>query len=266
MICNKCGNEVPDFAVFCTNCGNRIEKTEPVVEEPVPVYEPPTPIYEHTPQTKQPEIPKAEPKGGFGAYLKRNLVLLIVAAVLLTFTVCLGIFALMKNAEIKDIEEYNREIIGQLTTAEEQNTALTEENQQLQSQKESVEEELNLIKEQYAEAMGTGMLYEDLYFNLTDGISVNNIGMASEQFYLSDGVIVLDPGDVEEIQLYTKNDGEGTISYTVSGTCAYMAFTENSWEEQTTLRITAKEERGVSVFSISSTHEAEPVRLVVVVR
>ncbi len=266
MICNKCGCEVPDFAVFCTNCGNKIEKPEPVVEEPAPVYEPPTPVYEYTNQPQQSEITKEETKGGFGAYLKKNLILLIVAAVLLTSTVCLGIFAVIQNAEIKELEESVGVLLDNVSTTDEQNTVLTEINQRLEGEITALEEELTLIKEQYTDAMGTGMLYEDLYFNLTDGLSATNIGMASEQFYLSDGVIVLDSGNVEEIQLYTKYDGESTISYTVSGTCASIAFTENSWEEQTTLRITAKEERGVSVFSITSTHEAEPVRLVVVVR
>ena len=35
MFCNHCGSEIPDDALFCTNCGARLEKEEKKPEEPV---------------------------------------------------------------------------------------------------------------------------------------------------------------------------------------------------------------------------------------
>ena len=28
MKCNKCGQDIPDNATFCTNCGNKIEQPQ----------------------------------------------------------------------------------------------------------------------------------------------------------------------------------------------------------------------------------------------
>lgn len=82
MFCKNCGNEIPEGAKFCVNCGTPvevpsepapeapstpvyeepaapvIEKPAPVAEEPAPTYEEPTPVYEEpTPVQAVPQQP-----------------------------------------------------------------------------------------------------------------------------------------------------------------------------------------------------------------
>lgn len=46
MNCKICGNNLPDNAVFCGQCGTRIERPAPVAEVPAPVVEAPAPVAE----------------------------------------------------------------------------------------------------------------------------------------------------------------------------------------------------------------------------
>ena len=53
MFCQKCGKELPEDAVFCSVCGNRItQPVQPIVEPVQPVVQP-----------VQPEAPRPENQG-----------------------------------------------------------------------------------------------------------------------------------------------------------------------------------------------------------
>ena len=87
MLCNKCGNQVPDNVKFCTSCGAAMTGEAPVTEATTATV-PPPPVTPMQPTQPQADVYKEEPistMGYFGIMFllmipALNLLLLIIWA------------------------------------------------------------------------------------------------------------------------------------------------------------------------------------------
>lgn len=268
MTCSKCGYEVPANALFCTNCGNRINSCEEA-----PAVPNTTKTEYSAPPTEQPISPKAPkmPKSKLSEYIKNNLLLLIIAAALLTSAIVLTICTVSSSSRASKLENLNQSLFEEIDRLNKEIEASKQDKDDLSAfyqdeleASDELKEEFELLQEKYSEALASSMLYEDRYFGILDSLNTSNIGMASETFYLSDGILVLYGGDNAKVELYTLKN-HGTIDIETNGTSAALSFCENEWDSQTILNISAKES-GVTVFSITDSTELEPLKLIVIVQ
>jgi len=86
IYCTKCGRQLPDDAVFCDNCGNRVLRntnTSSYQAQPaqVPVQQPAR-YYEPVQQYQNPPMPVQKKKSFFGRLLKFLIALILVGALL----------------------------------------------------------------------------------------------------------------------------------------------------------------------------------------
>lgn len=208
--------------------------------EPVPVQMPEQ-TYQHAPDAKP---AKEKRSGGFGKILPWILVGLLVIGAGVG-----GYFFYREYNKVADQrDEYylaNKSLQEDYDELDEQYKGKEDSYDDLSDKAKQKDDEINRLNDQLNEAEDTLSNYDDILRYA----EVYNIG-GSNLFGVSPAVLYLDiDSGSEYVTLYTGFEGK-TVSWDSYGYSAYLDFSEDNWNDVTTLEITPAA-LGVTLFTFA---------------
>lgn len=280
MRCIHCGQLLPEDSKFCQYCGEKTplaqthsseETVASVTEEAMAVGivegekavvaketrddlnvaesecgDAPHTSVQTSPDQKQ----QHEKKTG------RKAPLVIAWTLFLVTAVCLCV-VLFQNFEIRNQSKMQQSQIAQLqgklddleNTVAEQQSAMEEQTTTISMLRKTL-----TMQEEKA----------DLFDQICSGLRSGKIGRASEDFNVSDGVIILRRGSSTKIKLTTSWSGEGDVGFYTSNDCSTVDFTEDSWYDTTKLSIMGNTP-GVTIATFYNTANADTFKILIIV-
>ena len=102
------------------------------------------------------------------------------------------------------------------------------------------------------------------YQQITEACGKGNVGWASSDFRLSEGVVCLQRGASDTVTLYTNISG--TVLHNNSNrSVGSIAFRQHSWNDSVILDVTAGNTSGTSVITFTNSKNTDELRLIIIV-
>lgn len=293
MKCPNCGLDLPEDSDFCQYCGSKVGSVPsnkpapvlpvvvpsaiPIPKRTIPVETPkPAPSVIHSESatssqksfgkekavtyckkcggTINPHTNTCESCGKHYVQIKK-MVCTIALIVGICALIGLNIFQYVVNTKHDEIiQQLNGTISEQQTTIADRDASIASRDTQIASLKKDLESKKGDA---------------DSYQSLVKGLSTGKIGAASNNFKLSESVIVLNKYDVgRKVTLTTNWSGKGTVSINYSpsySSSATFRFDEDSWYSSTKLTVVPKK-TGVTVATFSNTANSETFKVIIIVK
>lgn len=265
MKCIHCGQPLPEDSKFCQYCGEKISLEAAAVtaekiavdiaakEQPVSVDEPQE-KQNTEPQTSisvSEQTHRAEKKSRRKASVVIPWILFLLAAI------CLGAL-LLHTVQIQNQTE------AQQLKLEELQAQISELENTVANQKSVIADQTAKISTQIEEH-AREKKKADMFDLLCSGLKSGKIGTGSEDFKVSDGVVILSKGASKKIDLVTSWDEDGgTIDFYTTNDCCTIDFTEDSWYDSTKLSIKGNS-AGVTIATFFNTANSDTFKVVIIV-
>ena len=105
----------------------------------------------------------------------------------------------------------------------------------------------------------------DTYDNICAALKSGNIGAASNQFKVSESIIVVRKNENNrKFTLTTNWSGDGTVSVSYSSNAARVEFDKDTWYSSTTMTVKPRSV-GATVVTFSTTAKPEPFKMLIIV-
>lgn len=166
------------------------------------------------------------------------------------------VFVALAGLNIYQYVGYNNTIESNASTISNLEQQIETKDATISTQKTTISNQKNEISELENKA--------GYYDDICNALNSGNIGAASSNFKVSDGVIVIDKGQTKQVTLTTSYSGDSTISVDYSGFSALVSFDEDTWYSTTTLTIDSWFE-GVTVATFSNTANSQTFKMVIIV-
>lgn len=128
-------------------------------------------------------------------------------------------------------------------------------------------EQINLYKTQVAnleKRISELSVTDGYYQQIIETCGKGNVGWASPDFRLSEGVICLQRGASDTVTLYTNISG--TVYHQNSNSSVgSIAFQQHSWKDSVILNVTAGNTSGTSVITFTNSKNTDELRLIIIV-
>lgn len=271
MRCNHCGQPLPEDSKFCQYCGEKIsleaaqsseaaavtaeKMTVDIAAEEKPVAVNETQEKLNTEPQKPISISsqknRTEKKGRSKASAVIPWVLFLLTAIC-TGLLLIHAVQIQKQTEVQQLK------------IEELQTQISELENTVESQKSVIEDQTAKISKQ-TEEHAEEKKKADMFDLLCSGLRSGKIGTGSEEFKVSDGVVILSKGTSKKIDLITAwGEGGGTIDFYITNDCCTIDFTEDSWYDSTKLFIKGNSV-GVSIATFFNTANSDTFKVVIIV-
>lgn len=251
MYCQKCGKKLPEDSLFCTGCGCRLNSVNEPAEKPA-VYEnqPAAPEYvpAQVPVPAYTAAPMQIPENGAKRDKKVIILLSLLIASLIACVVLLAITLNLqsKNSEYRSLAAENEIKLGQL---ERENSAKTEELDDLKEELAEVNEELDAVSEAGAEYADMALLLVELLEYIG---SEDSWGYSTENFHANKGIMVIDRMSGEQT-LRVFSTYYATFTFEIEDESVISAkWSDKEWTEKETQIYITPLDYGITTMTISN--------------
>lgn len=235
MNCANCQQENQEGSRFCKACGAELMQAEEVILEQdlAPVAEEVDFVEESIPV-----MPVTPQKAG-----KKHILPVVLASVMIVLLLASAVGNVFQYLQYKMLRQEKESFAA---TLKESTTTLMKENAELNRVIEYLQETIT----EMTVAMNEEAVTLDAFGRLTDSLVKGKWGYYSDEFYTDRDVLYLTPGETINVTLYTKWQGDGTVSAGTDSNYASVEFQEDSWETQTSVKITGVKE-GMTVITFA---------------
>ena len=250
MKCQKCGRENPADSEFCQYCGSQIQGSE---VKPSKVLDPENYFTSESPQKRKSTTPMS------------LIAALIVAAVLAVLNVVQYTNAQGKIADVGNLTtslEQKTAEVAELTAAVEGKDKTIEEKE---AEIASLSSKISGLEKETTENKEKVDFYDDLWSTYNSG---ENYGYATNNFKVSDGVVVLMKGGKKKTITLTANfSGYVQVESETKGVSADVKWNQESWSGSTTTLdiISSKNRSGTTTITFTNDQNNKSFKVLVIV-
>ncbi len=172
---------------------------------------------------------------------KKKKGLLAILSVLLAASIGFNIFQFANSRSILSTQE----------------SSLADLEKQVGELQALVEQQKTTISSYEKEANG--------YYTIWRAAKSGNVGRASSQFYVDNGIVVVSKNDKnQKITLTTAFSAASTIDVSYSGSSAELSFDNDNWYDSTTMTV-VPHRKGVTVATFSNDINSKTFKVIIIV-
>jgi len=263
MRCIHCGNPLPKDSKFCQYCGEKLSLTKEqsseaaetavITEEKEAVS-----VRSHEDLNTEPKKPTSlsEQKHRSEKRSRRKASAVIPWVLFLLTAICFGVLLI----HTFNIQNQSKQQVDTITNLQLQIDELESTVEKQLSAIESQTANFQAERTEFSAARKKAEMFDLLCMDLRSG----NIGWGSEDFRVSEGIILLSKGTTKYIDLFTQGESPQTVNFYTINDCCTVDIKANSWINSTKVSITGHSV-GVNVALFSNTANSDTFKVLIIV-